>query len=428
MKKITFLVLLSLSLRLHAGIVNLNVTGGSSSSGLANTNQIAPGTNVIFNTNAGVITISSAGVANGDLIILSNGVVGWVQGQQYVSPSVLVVLSNGVVGWVNSQQYVSALQTNVVLSSKQITLFTTNAFVFSGSNYVGRFEQLYSWTLTTPWVGGGGLSLPTNQTEDVWVSESGTNGWYLATNGIPIFTNVSVAIVGAAGGFGSCILYGLDHPEVFGRTNSADGQQWLIKGSPIASLADIAATVHVLHPPVQLAGSWLFDSQAPTTTNMTVSFTLFSEPIFQLLGSADGVHIDSATRAGTNCLLLVNQTNLVTGWLVEQCTNLAAPVIWKLFTNYTQTTNSGVLTLTVPLNLALPAQFFLIRGIASASATFFVPLSLNAGELYASNQWSLVYLTNQMSNFSFWRGSSNGQAMITLYLSNGVAYIKRDFP
>jgi hypothetical protein len=307
-----------------------------------------------------------------------------------VAPPALIILSNGVVGWVNSRAYVSSLQTNVVLSSSRITIYTTNTFVFSGSNYVGRFAQLYDWTVTTPShvpVGFDGPCPATNQYEGVWCSYTGTNGWFLATNGFVTSTNVSVSIVGAAGGYGSVTLFGLDHPELYGRTNSFDGQNWLVNGSPIASQADIAATVHVLSPPVQLAGNWLFDSSAPTTTNETVSFTAYNTPIFQLLAISSGVHLDNFYLTTTNTFFAgidVAQTNLLSGWILEQCTNLAPPVVWNTFTNFTTTTNAGELTLIVPHDANIPAAFFRIRGAADISATFNAPLVVN-GSLTASN-------------------------------------------
>ncbi len=361
------------------------------------------------------------------------------------NPPDLVVLSNEIVGWVQGQQYVSALQTNVVLSSSRIPIYTTNTFVFSGSNYVGRFAQLYNWTITTPPMDAGWMIPPTNQYEAVWCSYSGTNGWFLATNGFVAFTNISVAIVGEAGGYGSVTLFGLDHPEIYGRTNSFDGQSWLVNGSPIASQADIAATVHVLATPVQLAGNWIFDSQAPTTTNETVSFTTVNAPIFQLLASSSGVHIDNfylictATNTWytnynwyTNFIfgeagIDVAQTNLLSGWLLEQCTNLAPPIVWAA-ASYTSVTNSGERTLIVPHDANIPAAFFRIRVLGTTSATFSVPVTLLSGTLYPSNAWDLGAITNGIPNFSFWTGSSNGQAQVTLYLSNGVSYIKRNFP
>ncbi|MDE2096168.1 MAG: hypothetical protein KGL39_02910 [Patescibacteria group bacterium] len=47
------------------------------------------------------------------------------------------------------------------------------------------------------------------------------------------------------------------------------------------------------------------------------------------------------------------------------------------------------------------------------------------GTYYPSNTWSLLSVTNTMKNFSFWEGNSNGNAFVSLYLSNGNVYIKQ---
>jgi Concanavalin A-like lectin/glucanases superfamily len=53
---------------------------------------------------------------------------------------------------------------------------------------------------------------------------------------------------------------------------------------------------------------------------------------------------------------------------------------------------------------------------------------VSGGNYFPSNTWSMSVITNSMANFSFWIGNSNGQALISLYLSNGVPYIKQLAP
>ena len=43
-----------------------------------------------------------------------------------------------------------------------------------------------------------------------------------------------------------------------------------------------------------------------------------------------------------------------------------------------------------------------------------------SGKLYPSNTWNLLAITNAMPNFSIWTGNSNGMALVTISLSNGV--------
>ena len=51
-----------------------------------------------------------------------------------------------------------------------------------------------------------------------------------------------------------------------------------------------------------------------------------------------------------------------------------------------------------------------------------------AGTVYPSNTWNLAAITNAMPNYSFWVGNSNGQALVSVYLANGVAWVKRIAP
>jgi hypothetical protein len=343
---------------------------------------------------------------------------------------------------VNGSPIVGYVQTsvNVVLSSSELTLFTTNNFTFGTSNFIARVPQLYDWNLIPGQLGGGGVTFSTNVFEQLCGSYNGTV-WFVLTNGFTTTNAISLAVVGAGGGVGALTLFGLDHWELLGHTNSFFGQH-LQFGTPqnpsdAATKFYVDSMLHILAPPVQLAGGWLFDSQAPTLTNQTVSFIANNVVIFQLMANVTGAPIDSFTPIitstntwtdGTNwffnytvgqAALQVAQTNLPVGWLVEACTNFMPPVLWLTFTNYTSVTNSGELTLTVPLNTNLVAQFFRIHSPLFASATFTVPLKLAGGIFYPSNTWNLAAITNTMPDRSLWQGYSN-DTLVTLSLSNGV--------
>ena len=283
--------------------------------------------------------------------------------------------SNGIVGWVQSQQYISALQTNVVLSSHRYTLFSSNAFLMTGSNFVGRFPQLYNWNLVAPQIGSGGMTPPTTLPEALWGSYSGTNSWFALTNGFVCWSNISLSIVGTnTAGIGGITIYGLDHPELYGNVISFDGQTLLSNGGQIATLNDLSATVHVLAPPVQMAGAWVLDSQ--TTNGETVTFYNHNTAIFTLTGFAAGIPMAfGGVGAGTNMLITTPVTNLVTGWLLEAVTNLSPPVIWYNAAGYTMATNSGIVTFTVPMNFSLQCQFFRLRNAATQTAAFSVPVA-----------------------------------------------------
>ena len=58
----------------------------------------------------------------------------------------------------------------------------------------------------------------------------------------------------------------------------------------------------------------------------------------------------------------------------------------------------------------------------------FFQSTVSGGNYFPSNTWNLFSITNSMPNFSYWLGGSNGQALTSLYLSNGTPYIKQLAP
>ncbi|MGH7971498.1 MAG: hypothetical protein ACREIC_22500, partial [Limisphaerales bacterium] len=50
------------------------------------------------------------------------------------------------------------------------------------------------------------------------------------------------------------------------------------------------------------------------------------------------------------------------------------------------------------------------------------------GDYFPSNTWNLAAITTGMTNGDFWIGNSNGQALVSVYLYNGVAYVKQLAP
>jgi hypothetical protein len=129
-------------------------------------------------------------------------------------------------------------------------------------------------------------------------------------------------------------------------------------------------------------------------------------------GSLDSTH--------TNIALKITQTNLIAGWGIQMSTNLALVNAWQNLTNFTAITNTGIVTFTVPINLAAPMGFF--RAIAGLNNTFTVtpPITSLGGVFYPSNTWNLAAITNVMPNFGVWTGNSNGCCLVTISLSNGV--------
>jgi hypothetical protein len=70
----------------------------------------------------------------------------------------------------------------------------------------------------------------------------------------------------------------------------------------------------------------------------------------------------------------------------------------------------------------------------SNSASIYSPLYspqiiiTNIGLIYGSNTWNIVSVTNRMPNFSFQTLNSNGQALVSVSVSNGVTRIKQLAP
>ncbi|MGA2178772.1 MAG: hypothetical protein ABSH15_04235 [Verrucomicrobiota bacterium] len=270
------------------------------------------------------------------------------------------------------------LQTNTFQPSHRFVQFTTNAFLMTGSNYVGRFPQLYDWNLIAPQVGGGGLTPPTTLPESLWGSFDGTNNWFAITNGSVFWTNISLSVVGTnTSGIGGITIFGLDRPDLYTNVISFDGQILLTDGSKIASQAYVNSTIHVLAPPVQMAGSWVLDSYITNGFDHVV-FSAHNAVALDMVSSASYVHIDSFTLdgTGTNALLQLAVTNLVPGWIVEYTTSLNYPILWNTLTTFTSVTNSGEITLTIPLNMTVPCTFFRARGGATTTTTINAVLAL----------------------------------------------------
>jgi hypothetical protein len=367
--------LLSSNVTLNTSNISLlssNVTLNTSNISLLSSNvTLLQSQQPIFDTF--YFTVSGNNVKiNTNNVATQNYVVGYVQSN-----------NSNIENWVQSQQYISALQTNVVFSSQQITLFSTNALAFSGSNYIGSFPQLYDWNLDVPIVGGGGMVLGTNQFEQVMVSTNGGTNYFLASNGFITTNQVSVSIVGEAGGIGSLTIFGVDHPELLGKTNGFFGQR-IQFGNPVnandaATKGYVDSALHVLSPPVQMAGSWLLNSYTTNGINH-VSYEAFNTAILDMASSASYVHIDSFARdsTGTNVILHLAITNLIPGWFVESTTNLNAPIIWTTTSNYTTATNGSDLVLTIPIDLNTQCRFFRIRTAAVTTISINAILYLTA--------------------------------------------------
>ena len=131
---------------------------------------------------------------------------------------------------------------------------------------------------------------------------------------------------------------------------------------------------------------------------------------------------------GTNWQLSLAASNRVAGAYLVMTTNLTLPVNGFLpyASVFTLTTNSGVLTYTLPMSAAPQgsgfAVLFQVATPTGGSIQMDYPLSLNGGSFYPSNGWNFASVTNGMADRSFWTGSSNGAALVTLWKSNTAVF------
>jgi hypothetical protein len=110
----------------------------------------------------------------------------------------------------------------------------------------------------------------------------------------------------------------------------------------------------------------------------------------------------SFTISDTNWSCHLPTTNLPTGkWVVQMSTDLNLVNGFNTFTNWTSSTNAGVVTILIPQYLTPFAYaYFRIVSFGTGGATFYYPVNMVGGVDYPSNTWSLAVFTNGMANFS----------------------------
>ena len=333
--------------------------------------------------------------------------------------------SNGAAG-APGTNYVTVNQfTNVVLSSQRLVTYSTNNITWSTSNFLARVNGYYDNDLYGGQLGGSGLAPGTNVFIKLVGSLTGTNAWFTITNGYYTTNQISIAAVGAGGGLGTAKLYTVDHFELLGRTNYFFGQHIRfddpLDGNDAAtkSYTDVAIAN-------ALDGHWVGGNLGN---------------IYHLTyGHGNGTALDigssvlwasnvTATVDGTGTnVAIIFPTNSLTSWRVVSSTNLTLANGFTTYTNWTASTNTGIVTVLAPINFNEDMRFYSIQGPGSDTFTVNPPIIALGGTIYPSNTWSLATITNAMSNLSFWTGNSNGTALATVHLSNGVVRVKLVLP
>src|ERR1035437_4660938 len=326
--------------------------------------------------------------------------------------------------FLNTNSSGGTVPTNIVLSSKQIITYTTNFASWSGSNFLARVNGLYSWFY---YFGDDGGNPPMAIPASLVGSYTGTNGWFVITNGFSTTNLISVSIItnGATARGGTMVnpggarLYSIDHFELLGKTNYYFGQHQ--RFDPPTDGNDAATKTYADALFANAFNNNFSTVISSNTTHLIYSFQ--NSTIFDMSSVMTWIQITNAgvDATGTNFAIGILQTNLSGGYVLQTSTNLALVAGWVPQTNgFTLSTNTGVVTFTIPINFAEDMRFWRVIKGSSSTAAFNVPRTLNGGTIYPSNAWNLASITNAMPNFSTWVGSSNGQAQVTLSLSNGV--------
>jgi hypothetical protein len=267
---------------------------------------------------------------------------------------------------------------NAWLGCRLLPTYTTNYAMWNASNFLARVPGFYRGRASG---GDDGGNPPESIPISFVGSFTGTNNWFVITNGFQTTNTISVALItnGASmrGGTivdpGSATLYNVDHWELVGVTNYGFAEHYQFD-TPVNP--NDAATKGYCDGLYANA----FDSNFSSYTNNGVTYTVYSYQnavTFQIANQTVNIpHSFAIDGTGTNILFGLTLASMTNGCTLQYSTNLAQVAGWMTFTNYTSTTNAGVVTFTIPMNRSLPLMLF--RAIASATSipSFLVPLGV----------------------------------------------------
>jgi hypothetical protein len=110
-------------------------------------------------------------------------------------------------------------------------------------------------------------------------------------------------------------------------------------------------------------------------------------------------------------------TNVTTSSAWISITNVCTNIVYTTLNSNSVTTGEPLFTAFNKVNL----NFSYVEGQIAG-------ISTNGGTIYPSNTWSLTTITSAMANTSYWIGNSNGAALVSVSLSNGIATVKQLAP
>jgi len=325
--------------------------------------------------------------------------------------------SNGVAGAPGTNTVTAMNFTNAVLNSVEIVTYQTNYSHWAASNKLARVAGLTRWRVDG---GSDGGNPPQNIPIYLVASLSGSNGWFTLTNGYWTASNITVSAICALTNpisglaqatLGYAALYSLDHLELKDRVNSMDGQTWLVRGSPIASQADVATAVaNALDG--HLVGAYANNVYHLTYSkgNDTILDIASTNVVLPIAMAVDGT--------GTNLAITTPVTNLVSGWTVVSSTNLLLVNGFTTYTNYSTNITSGILTITTPIQFGETMRFYQIVGPGADAVNWGVKQTMPGLITTVSNALPLTAVTLTGSPFN-WTNRMGMNLTVFVYGSVG---------
>ena len=296
---------------------------------------------------------------------------------------------------------------NSVYTSSRLTTLTTNNAPWGRSNYLGRVNGLYDWTLN-PGTDGGNppMVIPMS----LIGSFTGTNAWFVITNGFTTTNYISVSYITnglslaglARATLGNVKLYSIDHWELLGRTNNYFGQHQRfdvpVDGSDATTKSYVdTAIANALDG--RLVGSFSnfvyhLSYAKGNGTILDIASTTVVLPIAMVV---DGT--------GTNLAITTPVTNLVSGWSVVSSTNLLLVNGFTTYTNFSTNITSGILTITTPIIFGETMRFYQVVGPGKDTANWGLPVGMPYVQFTGTNASYPSLTVTHSTNSTFGYGA-----------------------